>query len=116
MMPAKARYGKEAWGRLYKLKGWQNPRRGLRMRVLARDDFTCTTCQRVEHASRLHAHHVIPHKGDEELFWNENNIIALCEDCHRIHTAETEVQGYLDAVDDLGLPIDQNHPFNRKRK
>ena len=26
--------------------------------------------------------HVTPHRGDETLFWNENNWQALCKSCH----------------------------------
>lgn len=26
--------------------------------------------------------HIIPHRGDQELFWNEGNWQALCKECH----------------------------------
>nr|DAY20651.1 MAG TPA: HNH endonuclease [Caudoviricetes sp.] len=26
--------------------------------------------------------HIIPHRGDKELFWNEENWQALCKSCH----------------------------------
>jgi len=31
--------------------------------------------------------HIIPHKGDDELFWNEDNWQALCKPCHDHKTA-----------------------------
>lgn len=37
--------------------------------------------------------HVIPHKGDPGLFWNEDNWQNLCSHCHGIKTA-TEDGGY----------------------
>ena len=30
--------------------------------------------------------HVIPHRGDEKLFWDENNWQALCASCHNHKT------------------------------
>ena len=26
--------------------------------------------------------HIIPHRGDQKLFWDENNWQALCKECH----------------------------------
>lgn len=26
--------------------------------------------------------HIIPHRGDQELFWDQNNFQALCKSCH----------------------------------
>jgi len=31
--------------------------------------------------------HIIPHKGDKVLFWDENNYRSLCKRCHDIKTA-----------------------------
>ena len=31
--------------------------------------------------------HIIPHNGDEELFWDRSNWQALCNECHGIKTA-----------------------------
>lgn len=31
--------------------------------------------------------HIIPHNGDEELFWDRNNWQPLCKTCHGIKTA-----------------------------
>ena len=30
--------------------------------------------------------HIVPHRGDRELFWNENNWQALCKSCHDTKT------------------------------
>ena len=37
--------------------------------------------------------HIIPHKGDYDLFWDEDNHQALCKRCHDIKTA-TEDGGF----------------------
>jgi 5-methylcytosine-specific restriction enzyme A len=34
--------------------------------------------------------HIIPHKGDKELFWNESNWQALCKRHHDTDKAEIE--------------------------
>jgi 5-methylcytosine-specific restriction enzyme A len=106
---------------------WRSPVHGLRMRCLVRDCFACRHCGRVEHSSRLHAHHLIPHKGDETLFWNADNIATLCFECHEIVTLEQEQpgnrlrqweiekRGYSELCDPQGFPIDPRHPFNEIR-
>ena len=30
--------------------------------------------------------HIIPHKGDKQLFWDKNNWQSLCESCHNRKT------------------------------
>ncbi|MCM2455315.1 HNH endonuclease [Rhizobium sp. CG4] len=65
----------------YKTARWQK----LRMSVLIRDRFTCQMvgCGRVDgNTSRLVADHKTPHRGDERLFWDENNLQCLCKTCH----------------------------------
>jgi len=37
--------------------------------------------------------HIVPHKGDPDLFWDEKNWQPLCEECHNIKTA-TEDGGF----------------------
>lgn len=34
--------------------------------------------------------HIVPHRGDEDLFWEETNFQALCDRCHRAKTARGE--------------------------
>jgi 5-methylcytosine-specific restriction protein A len=40
----------------------------------------------------LEVHHLTPPRGDGELFFNEENIIVVCETCHRIIT-NGEIRG-----------------------
>jgi len=37
--------------------------------------------------------HIVPHKGDEQLFWDSDNHQALCASCHGVKTA-TEDGGF----------------------
>jgi len=34
--------------------------------------------------------HVIPHKGDQDLFWDTDNWQSLCKRCHDVKTATTD--------------------------
>ncbi|NTG48982.1 HNH endonuclease [Agrobacterium rhizogenes] len=76
----------------YKTARWQK----LRMVVLVRDLFTCQMkgCGRIEaDTSQLVADHKIPHRGDEVLFWDENNLQCLCKPCHdRLKQKEERAQ------------------------
>lgn len=77
-----------AWRAWYKTSRWQK----LRWKVLVRDLFTCQMvgCGRVEaDTSKLVADHRTAHRGDEALFWDENNLQCLCKFCHdRVKQAE----------------------------
>ena len=48
-------------------------------------------CVHCESAGRVTAatdvDHVIPHRGDETLFWREDNWQPLCKPCHSRKTA-----------------------------
>lgn len=35
--------------------------------------------------------HIIPHRGDPELFWDSNNWQALCKSCHDKKTLKEEI-------------------------
>ena len=67
--------------RWYKTARWQR----LREIVFARDLFTCRMvgCGVViAEKHLLTCDHVIPHRGDERLFWDEGNLQTLCKPCH----------------------------------
>lgn len=57
----------------------------------------------VEHRSRGRivaasvVDHIIPHKGDDKLFWSRSNWQALCKSCHDRKTA-TEDGGFANRV------------------
>jgi len=52
--------------------------RALRIQVLS-DEPVCRECD------RLPSHdvdHIVPHRGDEALFWDRANLQGLCVRCH----------------------------------
>jgi 5-methylcytosine-specific restriction enzyme A len=64
----------------YKTQKW----RRLRWQVLVEALFTCARCGvlRGDDTSQLVADHVVPHRGDEALFWDHANLQCLCKTCH----------------------------------
>lgn len=38
--------------------------------------------------------HIVPHKGDEKLFWDETNYQSLCRECHNKKTYDENAASY----------------------
>jgi 5-methylcytosine-specific restriction enzyme A len=57
--------------------------------------------------------HITPHKGDNALFWDINNWQPLCKQHHDSAKKRMENQGITIGCDELGLPIDGNHHWNK---
>lgn len=65
-------------GKLYQAGGrWARER----LRFLKRSPL-CANCG----AAANSVDHIVPHKGDEKLFWDQGNWQPLCLDCHRKKT------------------------------
>jgi 5-methylcytosine-specific restriction enzyme A len=68
-------------------RGYNSRWRRARAAYLARNPL-CVRCQAQE---RIRAatvvDHVVPHRGDPKLFWDEANWAALCKPCHDAKTA-----------------------------
>lgn len=78
---------------LYNDWNWRDPKRGLRIRTIQRDCYLCQECQRQGRdtpvaGATAHVDHIIPHKGNEELFWDETNLETLCATCHNRKSAK----------------------------
>ena len=61
--------------------------RRARAAYLARHPL-CVQCQakgRIEPSTTVD--HIVPHRGDQTLFWDEANWAALCKRCHDAKTA-----------------------------
>jgi 5-methylcytosine-specific restriction endonuclease McrA len=76
------------WRRWYKLARWVK----LRERVLIRDLFTCADCGRIHPGKGTAAvDHIKAHRGNEALFWDEDNLQVLCiSPCHAKHKQSQE--------------------------
>jgi 5-methylcytosine-specific restriction protein A len=67
--------------RLYNTTQW----RKLRAKIL-REQSNCSKCGISKNESKLEIHHLVPPRGNEELFFDENNLTAICPACHRVIT------------------------------
>lgn len=56
--------------------------------------------------------HIQPHRGDELLFWDQNNWQGLCSHHHNSSKAIEEIRGYSDLLSADGWPVDPAHPAN----
>lgn len=65
----------------YASKEWYDKR----LEIFHRDNFTCMECGLRNSKTRntFNVHHIIPLSVDWELRLNSDNLITLCEDCHR---------------------------------
>jgi 5-methylcytosine-specific restriction protein A len=70
----------EPWRKWHSTARW----RELRLEVLLRDDYTCRCGCNGTHPNRsqLVADHIVPHRGDPDLFWDPDNLQTLLKTCH----------------------------------
>lgn len=84
MSARKPRYDKS----IYWSKRW----RALRLQVFARDGYTCQACGGPcygtgrGHPEAPECDHIIPHRGDERLKWDMDNLQTLHKRCHSTKT------------------------------
>jgi 5-methylcytosine-specific restriction protein A len=60
--------------------------------------------------------HIVPHKLDSVLFWDQLNWQSLCAPCHNGPKQSAERRGYSRTVDASGWPADPRHPANRRQQ
>lgn len=58
--------------------------------------------------------HVVPHRGDERLFFDTENLQSLCKPCHDRHKQAQEHQrdGLVRGAGHAGQPLDRAHPWH----
>jgi len=73
----------------------------------------CAMCKRRGEVSvATEVDHIIPHRGDLEVFWDTGNWQGLCKPDHDSVKAFIEANGYSKEIGDDGWPIDPQHPIN----
>lgn len=79
--------------------------------------FEHPTCAMCRTDGRLTAagvvDHIVPHKGDQALFWLESNWQSLCRTCHNSRKQRQEHGKALPGCTLAGTPTDPAHPWNR---
>ena len=90
---------------LYNTKRW----RTIRAIVLS-EEPTCRMCKRLGKITPADTvDHIKPHKGDLQLFYDRDNLQALCASCHSGAKRIQETKGYSKGCDVDGLPLDDGH-------
>ena len=104
----------DEYRKLYYTKQW----RTLRGTILTRDHYRCQRCNvnlingRSDPRSAI-VHHKQPHKGNLTLFYDPNNLEAVCWSCHSGAIQSQETLGYDTAIGTDGWPVDAKHPSVR---
>ena len=60
--------------------------------------------------------HKTPHKGNLILFYDPNNLEAVCWSCHLGAIQSEEALGYDTTIGADGWPVDENYPIIRVEK
>lgn len=71
------------WQNLYSSPRWKK----LREEVL-RDSPYCEICGSIA----TDVHHIVPHNGDPELFYDRTNLVSICSSCHSKETQKESEQ------------------------
>ncbi|MBB4859452.1 5-methylcytosine-specific restriction endonuclease McrA [Novosphingobium chloroacetimidivorans] len=93
-----------AYRKLYNCKAWRT-----RRAALLRAEPLCRYCARLGRVTAATvADHIIPHRGDPELF--AGDLQPLCSPCHSRVKQREENGGWDGACNLDGYPIDPSHP------
>lgn len=97
---------------LYRLKAW----RVLRAEQLRLEPLCRKCAARGIHTPANTADHVVPHKGNMDLFYDQNNLQSLCPTCHSSAKQLEERHGYAPGAEEDGSPSDPLHPWHRSTR
>lgn len=86
-------YRSDAIGRMYLMPEWRDPIVGLRAMHMAKEPL-CRKC-RAEgiNTAGVDVDHVIPHRGDIDLFLDSDNLQTLCKSHHSMKTSKEKNDG-----------------------
>lgn len=98
--------------RLYHTARWKD----LRKKVLW-EEKQCRRCEkRGVFSVPDTVNHIKPHRGDPVLFFDRENLEAVCAQCHGGLIQREEKSGHKIGCDLEGIPIDEEHPWRKERK
>ena len=96
------------WHHLYNTRRWQR-----RAKLQLTEFPLCAMCLAREVVTPATvADHVVPHKGDHQLFYF-GDLQSLCQVCHSHRKKQQETHGYQRDIGADGWPTDPNHPANK---
>lgn len=84
------------------------------------ENALCVYCKRNGFlVAAIQVDHIIPHRGDQNLFWDRSNWQGLCGSCGGEKSARERVYYrsgkpvIVKGSDVNGLPVDPDHPWNQ---
>lgn len=88
--------------------------RKARLHFLQRNSLCvfCLAQNKVEPATVVD--HKTPHRGDDNLFWDQANWQSLCKCCHDSAKQRLEKTGHLPGSDVQGMPLDAQHHWHKE--
>jgi 5-methylcytosine-specific restriction enzyme A len=97
------------WRKLYNTKRWKE----LRRHKLTKNPLCALCLKDNKLTAATVVHHKQAHKGNEELFFDFENLESLCAPHHDRDMQREEALGYSPKVGVDGWPVDKKHPFNK---
>ena len=95
-------------GRLYDKRRWRR-----RSKQFLAENPLCRMCQERGLTKLAEVvDHIVPPKGDEALFWDEDNWQGLCLTDHNAAKQAEEKGGGVRGCDVDGMPLDPAHHWN----
>ena len=74
----------------------------------------CVYCERMGKVTKADVvDHIVPLNGDMARLLDPTNLQSLCKRCHDSVKQSEEKQGYLRGAGKDGIPIDNNHLWNK---
>jgi 5-methylcytosine-specific restriction protein A len=97
--------------KLYRTKRWQT----IRIKVL-REQPLCVLKGKREQCRVIatEVDHITPHRGERRLFFDRQNLQAMCRSCHAQKTAREVLGKPGKGTDEHGMPVDPDHPWNQE--
>ena len=98
------------WRKLYNTKEWHR----LRHYQLKKEPL-CAMCLKAgKYTPATIVDHVVPHKGDEALFFDPNNLQSLDKLCHDSAKQKAEKRGVAEiGCGEDGLPLSKDHFWHK---
>lgn len=89
------------WRKWYTSKQWKS----IRAFVISRDQFICGICKTfIKVGEEIAVDHIVPHRGNADLFFNPDNCQSAHKDCHDRKTQNEERQIPLGTETSLAPP------------
>lgn len=91
--------------KLYNTPAWHR----LRASQLRYEPYCCRCAALGRSAVASVADHINPHKGNEALFLDPDNLQSLCITCHNSYKRRLEMSGKVAGCTADGVPLDPKH-------